>query len=29
VLDRPVTIQEVENEEVDAYQEEINREWGI
>jgi predicted dehydrogenase len=29
VLDRPVTIQEVETEEVDAYQEEINREWGI
>ncbi|MFP3896075.1 MAG: Gfo/Idh/MocA family protein [Anaerolineales bacterium] len=29
VLGRPVTVQEVEDEEVDAYQQEINAEWGI
>ncbi|MEA3408235.1 MAG: Gfo/Idh/MocA family oxidoreductase [Chloroflexota bacterium] len=29
VLDRPVTVEEVEDEEVDAYQEEINTAWGI
>ncbi|MFO7918349.1 MAG: Gfo/Idh/MocA family oxidoreductase [Anaerolineae bacterium] len=29
VLDRPVTVQEVEDEEVDAYQQGINAEWGI